>query len=54
MKSLFMTILHLLDESETVKEAIMYESGVFSRIKFETEDGTYTLSISKEEPNANS
>lgn len=54
MKPLFMTILRMLDESETVTEALMYESGKYSQIKYKTEDGTYTIAISKEETDGNS
>lgn len=51
MKAIFMTILNWLDESENVTEALMYENGEFARVKFETGNGKYTLSISKEEKN---
>lgn len=54
MKPLFMAILRMLDESAIVTEALMYESGRFSQIKFKTEDGTYTIGFSKEETDGNS
>ena len=54
MKSLFMTILRRLDESENITEALMYESGKFAEIKFKSEDGsTYSIAISKEETDGN-
>ena len=49
MKALFMVLLSMLHETENVTEALMYEN--FSKIKFETEDGTYSISISKEKEN---
>lgn len=48
MKALFMTILSMLHESENVTEALMYESGEFAKLTFETENGKYTIAISKE------
>ena len=51
MKDLFMTILNMLYENETVTEALMYEGGEFARMSFETENGKYTLSISKDKEN---
>lgn len=53
MKALFLTILRMIEESEDVKEAVMYEGGTFSYIKFDTEDGEYKISISKEKTNGN-
>lgn len=48
MKALFMTILRMLDENETVTEIIMYENSEFAKIKFKTESGTYAVSIVKD------
>ena len=53
MKDLFIKIFDLADFKGDITEAIMYEGGTFAKVKFVTEDGTYTLSISKENTNGN-
>ena len=53
MKYLFMRLLRLLDENENVIDAHLYESGEFATIKFTNEDGTFTVSMSKEKENGN-
>ena len=53
MKELFMTILNLLYENETVTEALLYEGDKFARIQYVTPNGKYSLSISKDEENGN-
>lgn len=48
MKDLFMCLLLNLVNHGRLTEANMYEGGYFSNIKIKTDDGTYTISISKE------
>lgn len=48
MKSIFLDLLGVAEDHGNITEANMYESGYFSNIKFVTESGTYTISVSKE------
>lgn len=48
MKDLFMCLLLNLTKHGKLVEANCYKSGEFSVIAIETEDGIYTVSISKE------
>lgn len=49
MKDLFICLLLNLTRHGNVSEATMYQGGTFSILKIETENGTYSVSISKEE-----
>ena len=54
MKDLFIKIFALANGKGDITEAVMYEGGTFAKVKFVTEDGTYTLAVSKENTNGNS
>lgn len=49
MRDLFMCLLLNLANHGKLTEANMYTGGTFSQIKLKTENGTYSISISKEE-----
>lgn len=49
MKELFMQILDLVNAKGNINELNLYPSGVFSKIVVETNDGTYSITIVKEE-----
>lgn len=51
MKSIFLDLLGVAEDHGNITEANMYESGYFSNVKFVTESGTYTISVSKEKKN---
>ena len=51
MKDLFMCLLLNLTTHGNIVEANMYESGKFSSVKLETENGTYSITITKEKDN---
>ena len=48
MKDLFMCLLLNVVNHGKLTEANMYESGKFANMKIKTENGTYSISISKE------
>lgn len=47
MKNLFMCLLLNLVKHGNLTEANMYEGGKFSNIKIQTEDGAYSISVTK-------
>lgn len=49
MKDLFMCLLLNLKNHGTITAASLYEGGTFASLKVKTEDGIYTVSISKED-----
>lgn len=49
MRELFLLLLTGLHNFCTVNEAQMYKGGTFSSFEVVTEDGTYRVSISKED-----
>lgn len=49
MKELFMCLLLNLQNHGDITAANLYEGGKFSNLTVETEDGVYTVTISKEE-----
>ena len=51
MKKIFMRLLDVFDLMGNITEALMYSTGDFSRIKVETEQGNYSITISKETEN---
>ena len=51
MKDLFIGLLDFTEGIGNTIEALMYSGSDFSRIKVETESGTYAISISKENEN---
>mgnify|MGYP003296199245 CR=1 FL=1 len=51
MFDLFMCLLLDLVRHGKITEANMYKSGNFSTIKLKTKNGTYSISIHKEEEN---
>jgi hypothetical protein len=51
MKELFMCLLLNLAQHGKLTEANMYTGGEFSSMKLETENGTYSISISKDKEN---
>ena len=53
MKDLFICLLLNLTRHGNVTEATMYKGGTFSILKIETDSGTYSVSISKEEEKNN-
>ena len=53
MKDLFMCLLLNLTRHGDLTEATMYKGGTFSVLKIETNSGTYSVSISKEEEKKN-
>ena len=53
MKRLFMALLTALEQHAKLIEARMYKEQTFSSMTFEFEDGTYTISITKEKTDGN-
>ena len=53
MKDLFMCLLLNLTKHGKLTEANMYRNGAFSAITVETDNGTYTVTISKEKDEEN-
>lgn len=49
MKKIFLKTLDLANMFGEITEATMYENSKFSTIHVETENGTYKISISKQE-----
>ena len=49
MKELFMCLLLNLKNHGDITAATMYKGGSFSSLTVETENGVYTISISKED-----
>ena len=48
MKDLFIKILCWANMTGKIKEALMYESGEYATVKFETEDAIYRISVCKD------
>ena len=56
MKEIFIKLLNAFHNRENVNiiEVLMYESGEFAKIVYESEGSKYTIGITKEKNNGNS
>ena len=51
MKDLFLKILGWANMTGRITEALMYQSGEYATVQFETEDSVYKISVCKEKKN---